>query len=121
MYLNNLNLIILHWVIFFKKGLDTDDKKEGLFKRPKNVKDKNKELLKEIKNQKTKELGNKDSQAAKAKNSVIYDENHNFDLMNHNHRLDKFSNLPSIESKLDMLETLYKEFISLKYLDAKTK
>ena len=33
---------------FFIKGLDEDDKKEGLFKRLKNIKGKNENLLKEI-------------------------------------------------------------------------
>ena len=35
----------------FNKGLDKDDKKEGLFKRLENIKDKNEEQLQEIKNQ----------------------------------------------------------------------
>ena len=34
----------------FNKGLDKDDKKEGLFKRLENIKDKNEEQLKELKN-----------------------------------------------------------------------
>ena len=35
----------------FKKGLDKDDKKEGLFKRLENIKDKNEEQLKVLKDQ----------------------------------------------------------------------
>ena len=42
--MNKLNLSILH-----NKGLDEDDKKEGLFKRQKNIKDKNEEQLKMLK------------------------------------------------------------------------
>ena len=34
----------------FNKGLDKDDKKEGLFKRLKNIEDKNKEQLKLLSN-----------------------------------------------------------------------
>ena len=100
----------------FTKGLDKDDKKERLFKRLENIKDKN-DLLKEIKNKKTKELGNKDSQTAKAKNSLIYDQNHNF----YKYRLDKFFNISPIESKFDMLEMFYRDCFSLKSLEAKTK
>ena len=35
----------------FNKGLDKDDKKEGLFKRLENIKDKNEEQLKVLKDQ----------------------------------------------------------------------
>ena len=47
----------------FNKGLDKDDKKEGLFKRLKNIKDKNEEQLQAIKDQgetQLKELKNVD-------------------------------------------------------------
>ena len=107
MYLNKPNLIILFNLNIFTKGLDKDDKK-GLLKRLENIKDKNEELLKEIKNQKTKELGNKDSQTAKAKNSLIYEQNHNFSSI-------------SIESNFDILEMFYREFISLKSIGVKRK
>ena len=40
----------------FNKGLDKDDKKEGLFKRLENIKDKNKEQLQAIKDQGEKQL-----------------------------------------------------------------
>ena len=40
----------------FNKGLNKDDKKEGLFKRLKNIKDKNEEQLQAIKNQGEKQL-----------------------------------------------------------------
>ena len=43
----------------FNKGLDKNDRKEGLFKRIKNIEDKSEELLKEIKIQRTKELDKK--------------------------------------------------------------
>ena len=106
-YLNKPNLTILFNLNIFTKGLDKDDKK-GLLKWLENIKDKNEELLKEIKNQKTKELGNKDSRTAKAKNSLICEQNHNF------------SNI-SIESNFDILEMLYREFISLKSIGVKRK
>ena len=40
----------------FNKGLSEDDKKEGLFKRLKNIKDKNEEQLQAIKHQGEKQL-----------------------------------------------------------------
>ena len=40
----------------FNKGLDKDDKKEGLFKRLENIKDKNEEQLQVIKDQGEKQL-----------------------------------------------------------------
>ena len=39
----------------FNKGLDADDKKEGLFKRLENIKDKNEEQLQVIKDQEEKQ------------------------------------------------------------------
>ena len=101
----------------FNKGLTEEDKKEGLLKSVKNIGDKDKELLKEIKNQITKESDKKDSKTAKTKNSLIYDQHHNF----YNYRLDKFAEIPSIESTFDIFETFYKDFVSLKSLEAKTK
>ena len=101
----------------FNKGLTEEDKKEGLLKSVKNIGDKDKELLKEIKNQITKESNKKDSKTVKTKNSLVYDQNHNF----YNYRLDKFVEIPSIESTFDIFETFYKDFVSLKTLEAKTK
>ena len=40
----------------FNKGLDKDDKKEGLFKRLENIKDKNEEQLQVVKDQGEKQL-----------------------------------------------------------------
>ena len=40
----------------FNKGLDKDDKKEGLFKRLKNIEDKNEKQLKPIEDKKEKQL-----------------------------------------------------------------
>ena len=50
----------------FTKALDKDDKKKGLFKRPKNIKDKNKELL------------NTFSKAAKNESDFNYDSRYIF-------------------------------------------
>ena len=48
--MNKLDLSILHW-IKFSKGLDKDDKIEGLIKRLENINDKNEEQLKVLKDQ----------------------------------------------------------------------
>ena len=62
-------------------------------------------------------MSNKISQTAKAKNLLIYDQNHNFNK----YKLEKFSNISSIESKYSTLEMFYRQFISLKNLDPKTE
>ena len=62
-------------------------------------------------------MSNKISQTAKAKNLLIYDQNHNFNK----YKLEKFSNISSIESKYSTLEMFYRQFISLKNLDLKTE
>ena len=74
---------------FFIKGLDEDDKKEGLFKRLKNIEGKNEKLLKEIKDQKTKGPAKKDSETNKTKNYLIYDSKHSF----YKQRLSKFNRI----------------------------
>ena len=51
----------------FNKGLDKDDKKEGLFKRLKNIEDKNKEQLKLLSN------ANKTSSYIKNESDYYYD------------------------------------------------
>ena len=43
----------------FNRGLNENDKKEGLVKRLKNIKDKNEEQLKMIENKESKQLGMK--------------------------------------------------------------
>ena len=96
----------------FNKGLDKDHQKEGLFKKASNFEDKNEELLKETKNQGIKQS---DSKKTKNKSDLIYDSNHSF----YKYRLKKFSEISSIECKFDMLEVFYKEFTSLKFVDAK--
>ena len=104
----------------FNKGL-TEDKNEGkkeeLLNSVKNIGDKTKEQLKKIKNQRTEESGNKDNKAGKTKNSLIYDQNHDFCK----YRLNKVSNISSTESKFDKLEMFYRDFISSKSLGDKTK
>ena len=62
-------------------------------------------------------MSNKISQTAKAKNLLIYDQNHNFNK----YKLENFSNISSIESKYSTLEMFYRQFISLKNLDLKTE
>ena len=87
--MNRPNLIILHWVKFFNKGLDEDGQKEGLFKRLKNIENITEKQLNAIENQRTRESDKKDSKTANIKNSLIYDQNHNF----YKYSLDKFSNI----------------------------
>ena len=50
----------------FNKGLNKDDKKEGLFKRLENIKDKNEEQLQAIKDQGEKQLKDLKSKTLKA-------------------------------------------------------
>ena len=71
----------------FDKWLNEDDQKEGLFKRLKNIENITERQLNAIENQGKKESDKKDSKTAKIKNSLIYDQNHNF----YKYRLDKFS------------------------------
>ena len=98
----------------FNKGFTEEDTREGLLKSVKNIKDKNEELLKEIKDQKR----------------VIRIVRHlkleilwfmtKIKTTNHKYQLDKFSNMLSIESKFDTLKFFYRDFISLKNLEART-
>ena len=99
---------------FFIKGLDEDEKKERLFKGLKTIEGKNEKLLKEIKDQKTKEPAKKDSETNKTKNPLIYDSKHSF----YKYRLSEFNKISSIDSKFDIIEKCYKDFISLTDVDA---
>ena len=94
--------------------MDKDDQKEGLFKRLKNIEGKNEKLLKEIKDEKTKEPAKKDSETNKTKNPLIYDSKHSF----YKYRLSEFNKISSIDSKFDIIEKCYKDFISLTDVDA---
>ena len=99
---------------FFIKGLDEEDKKERLFKRLENIEGKNEKLLKETKDQKTKQPAEKDSETNKTKNPLIYDSKHSF----YKYRLSEFNKISSIDSKFDIIEKCYKDFISLMDVDA---
>ena len=94
--------------------MDKDDQKEGLFKRIKNIDGKNEKLLKEIKDEKTKEPAKKDTETNKTKNPLIYDSKHSF----YKYRLSEFNKISSIDSKFDIIEKCYKDFISLMDVDA---
>ena len=72
MYLNKLSFFIFHWVIFFFKGLDKDDQKEGLFKRLENIKEKNEELLHAF------SAANKVSKTAKNEDDFNYESRYAF-------------------------------------------
>ena len=91
-----------------------EDKKEGLLKRVINIEDKSEKLWKAIE-----DLGIKQSGSKKidTKNNVFYDSNHNF----FKYTLKKFVKISSIESKFGRLEEIYKELISLIFLDAKSE
>ena len=83
----------------FNKGLDKDDKKEGLFKRLKNIEDKNKEQLKLLSN------ANKTSSYIKNESDYNYDNNFAFykfyrDFQNFKDR--------SLESKYNDISNFYK-------------
>ena len=101
----------------FNKELDKDDQKEGLFKRLKNIDGKNEKLLKEIKDEKTKEPAKKDTETNKTKNPLIYDSKHSF----YKYRLSEFNKISSIDSKFDIIEKCYKDFISLTDVDGEPK
>ena len=53
----------------------------------------------------------------KTKFSLVYDQNHNF----YKYGLDKVVEILPIESKFDIFVKFYKDFISLKSVEAKTK
>ena len=83
----------------FNKGLDKDDKKEGLFKRLKNIEDKNEEQLKLLSNT------NKTSSYIKNESDYNYDNNFAFykfctDFQNFKNR--------SLESKYNDISKLYR-------------
>ena len=99
----------------FNKALDEDHKKEGVFKRSKNIEGKNEKLLKEIKDQITKEPAKKNIETNKAKNALIYDSKHSF----YKYRLSEFNKISSIDSKFDIIEKCYKDYISLTDVDVK--
>ena len=62
-------------------------------------------------------MDKKDSKTDKTKNNLIYDPNHNF----YKYRFSKFAQMSSIESKFNTLEMFYRQFISLKSLEVRTK
>ena len=77
----------------FNKGLDKDDKKEGLFKRLKNIEDKNEEQLKLF------SKANKTSKFAKNESDYNYD-NNKFAFYKFYRDFQNFKNR-SLESKYD--------------------
>ena len=79
----------------FTKGLDKDDKKEGLLKRLKNIEDKNEELPNPL------------SQAIKAGKNASYESDFYYDPTNNLRRFyrdfGKFKKMASLESKCNEL------------------
>ena len=91
----------------FTRGLDKDkNKKEGLFKRLKNIENKNKDLLDEMKNWKTTKSKKNNN---KTRNLLIYDSKYNFEK----YKLSKFNEIASIGSKFDMINKCCNDFIRL--------
>ena len=82
----------------FNKGLDEEDKNEGILKRQNKKEAKNEEQLKEIKNQRKKKIVDKDTKAAKFKNPLIYDPKHTNYKLHYKYRLNEFNKIPSIDS-----------------------
>ena len=94
MYLNKPNLIIIHWIIFFTKGLD----KEEFFKRLENIKGKNKDLLNAF------SAANKVSATAENESDYNYDFKYSFHKFHRDFK--KFKRL-SLGSKYDKMNDFY--------------
>ena len=90
----------------FTKGLDKDNQKEGLFKRPENIKDKNEELLDAF------SAVNKVSKAAKNESDFNYDSRYAFYRFYGD--FEKFKRMVSIDSKHGELKEFYKLLSDLK-------
>ena len=98
---------ILHWAKFYDKGLDKDkDKKEGLFKRLKNIEERNKELLNTL--SKAINAG----KTTKNESDFYYDSRCDFCKFNRGFK--KFKEMLSLESKRSDLIDLYKFFSDFK-------
>ena len=76
----------------FTKGLDKDDKKEGLLERLKNNEDKNEEQLKAIEYQKTKNINKTNGETS---NPLLYNSKHSF----YKYRWIEFIKISSFDSK----------------------
>ena len=76
-----------------------------------NIEDESEKQLQAIKDLRIKQL---DIKKTKTKNHLNYDSNHNF----YKYRLRNFLQISSTESEFDELEMFYRDFISLKFLDA---
>ena len=83
----------------FNKGLDKDDKKEGLFKRLKNIEDKNEEQLKL--------LSNTDKTSSYIKNESDYNYDNNFAFYKFYKDLQSFKDR-LLESKHNNISNFYK-------------
>ena len=81
-------------------------------KQLKAIEDKTENQLKAIENNKKNQSVTKKTEVKK---NLYYDSNHNF----YKCRLSNFSQMSSVESKFEMLEIFYSEFISLKFIEAK--
>ena len=90
----------------FNKGLNEDDKKEGLFKRPKNIEDKNEKQLKLFSN------ANKTSSNTKNESDYNYD-NNKFALSKFYRGFQNFKDR-SLESKYNDISKFYSAINALK-------
>ena len=92
----------------FNKGLNEEDKKEGLFKRLENIKDENEELINTINTTNESPKNKIDNQSKK----LIYDVNHSFAK----HRnIDDIKKL-SLDSMFNLMKEYHKKFNSLNKL-----
>ena len=86
----------------FNKALSEEDKKEGLFKKLKNIKDKNEELINTLSTT-NKAFKNKTSNQSK---TIIYNGNHSFAELKNIDHIKKFS----LDSMFHLLKEYHKKF-----------
>ena len=90
----------------FNKGLNEEDKKEGIFKRQENIKGKNEELIKAFSKAPKDKVSNKDKQ----NKNLVYNSQHSFAKFKD---IDEIKEL-SLDSMHKALKNFNKKFTSLK-------
>ena len=111
--MNKQSLNIHHWVNIFNKGLNEEDKKEGLLKGLKNIKDKNEELINTI-NTTNKATKNKTNIQSK---KLIYDGNHSFEELKNIDNIKKIS----LDSMFNIMKEYHEKINKLNNLTTRTK
>ena len=104
---------IFHWEKFFNKGLNEDDKKEGILKGLKNIKDKNDELLNTFSktNKASKNKINKQSK------KLVYNTQHSFAKFKNTDDIKELS----LNSMYKKLKDFHEQFTDLKNITPRTK